>query len=125
MESNPLHDKTNYQGRKLVLLLVAIGVPALFYYFRLAMAFAATRAGTGSSEFIWLMRGSTAALVLFFVTQFAAAWYLRRLFRRPKSSLAHGLQVAGIAVMCGAVSIGSAVLIESFALEMLIRTRSD
>jgi hypothetical protein len=70
------------------------------------------------------MRGSTAALALFFVAQFAAAWYLRRLFRRPRSSLARGLQIAGIAVVCGAISIGAAVLIESFALEMLIRTRN-
>ncbi|HEX4232420.1 MAG TPA: hypothetical protein VHZ07_27390 [Bryobacteraceae bacterium] len=124
MESNPLHDKTNYQGRKLALLLVAIGVPALFYYLRLAMAFAATRAGAGSSAFLLLMRGSTAALVLFFVTQFAAACYLRRLFRRPRSSLARGLQIAGIAVACGAISIGAAILIESFALEIVIRTRS-
>jgi uncharacterized membrane protein len=124
MESNPLHDKTNYQGRKLALLLVAVAVPVLFYYLRLAMAFAATRAGAGSSASLWLMRGSTAALVLFFVAQLAGAWYLRRLFRRPRSSLSRGLQIAGIAVIGGAFSIGAAVLIESFALEMLIRTRS-
>lgn len=123
MESNPLHDKSNYQGRKLALLLVAVTVPMLFYYVRLAMAFAATRTGAGSNAFQWLMRGSTAALVLFFVAQCGAAWYLRRLFRKPRSSVVHGLQIAGIAVVCGAFSIGAAILLESFAYEMLIRTR--
>jgi len=124
MESNPLHDKTNYQGRKLALLLIAIAVPVLFYYSRLAMAFAATRAGAGSNASFWLMRGSTGALVLFFVTQLVSALYFRRLFRRPQSSLARSLQIAGIALICGAFSIGAAILLESFAYEMLIRTRS-
>lgn len=124
MDSNPLHDKTNYQGRKLAALLLAIAVPAFLYYFRIALAFAAARARTESAASLWLMRSSTAALVLFFVAQLAAAWYLRRLFRRPRSVPAQALQVTGIVVVCGAISIGAAVLLESFAYELLIRTRS-
>jgi hypothetical protein len=124
MDSNPLHDKTNYQGKKLAALLLAMAVPVFLYYFRIALAFAAARTGTEPVASLWLMRSSTAALVLFFAAQLAAAWYLRRLFRKPRSAPARALQVVGIALVCGAFSIGAAVLLESFAYELLIRTRS-
>jgi hypothetical protein len=123
-EGNPLHDKTNYQGRKLALLLLALAVPVLFYYFRLALAFAAARAGAGSEAYAWLMRGSTSALMMFFPSQLASAWYLRRLFRKPQSPVVRAAQIAGIATICGAISIGAALLLESFAYEMLIRSRA-
>ena len=121
-EGNPLRDKSNYQGRKLALLVVSIAIPSLFYYLRLALAFSATRAPVGSAAYVWLMRGSTAALLLFFVAQIAAGWHLRRLFRKPGPPLLRALQIAGIIAVCGAFSIGAAVLAESFAYEMLIRS---
>ncbi|MGC2657512.1 MAG: hypothetical protein WA324_06015 [Bryobacteraceae bacterium] len=122
MDRNPLHDKTNYQGAKLARLLAALAIPTFLYYARLALAVAASRAGIGTPAFLWLMRSSTAVLVLFFGAEIVAALYLRRLFRAPKSTLGRVVQVGAIAAVCGALSIGAAVLLESFAYEMLIRT---
>ena len=81
LDRNPLHDKTNYQGAKLARLLAALAIPMFLYYARLALAVAASRAGIGTPAFLWLMRSSTAVLVMFFAAEIVAALYLRRLFR--------------------------------------------
>ncbi len=112
-----------YQGKNLLLLLVAIGTPAALLYLRLVLGYVGSEAqltAAGSERLIW---ASNLTLVLFFLAQPIAARYVQRLLKPAATVPRRALQYLGVLLLCVLLSVTGAVLLEAFGYAFFLRMK--
>ena len=115
------HDRSAYQGRNLLRLLLAFGVPAFLLFLRIVLAIAASDWRVTAGQVAWLNRASYAILAVFFVLELFCARYVQRLLRPARTPLVNALQYLGMLALCLFFSICGAVACEAFGYAFFIR----
>ena len=118
-----MHDRSTYQGKNLLRLLLALGLPALILYFGNVLAFAASETRVSQAEYSMLIRASRTLAVLFFVAELGCARYVQRLLARPSSRFRSALQYLGALLLCVFISAGAAIACESFGYTLYMHAR--
>ena len=115
------HDQTRYQGRNLLLLLLAICIPAGILYLRLVLGLAATDTRVTSAQSTWLNRASILALVVFFAVQLICARYIQRLLKLRQTAVGKLLQYGAVLLLCIFFSLTGAIILEAFGFNFFLR----
>jgi hypothetical protein len=113
--------RTQYQGKRLFYLMLAICLPAALLYLRLVLGLAASDSRVDPLASARLNRWSLAALGLFFIAQLLCARYLQRLLPAKPSHFSNALQYT-LALALGILfSLTGAVMLEAFGLNLFLR----
>lgn len=120
-DQNRTRHSSRYEGKNLLRLLLAMGVPAVILYLRIVFAIAGARTATGSQARLWLEGGSYAVLAVFLVVQALCARYVQRLLRPASNRLRDALQYAGVFAMCVFFSVSGAIACEAFGYAVFLR----
>ena len=124
--ARPRHDRSQYEGKNLARLLVAIGLPAGLLYLRILLSSVAnyTNALT-AAQINRLTLLSNLLLVAFFLVQILCARYIQRLVPPRHTPIGRSLQFAGVLLLCVVMSVTGAVVLEAFGYNFLIRSGRD
>ena len=117
----PRHYRSRYEGKNLLRLLLALGVPAFILYLRIVFLFAADTAGLSHAPGVWLVRASYLVLFIFVIVQAFCARYVQKLLRPAKTRLRDALQYLAIFAMCVFFSITGAIACEAFGYNLFLR----
>jgi hypothetical protein len=113
--------RTQYQGKRLFYLMLAICLPAALLYLRLVLGLAASDSRVDPLASTRLNRWSLVALWLFFLVQLFCARYLQRLLPAKSTRIADALQYV-LALALGLLfSLTGAVMLEAFGLNLFLR----
>ena len=115
------HDRSRYEGKNLLRLLLALGLPAFILYLRIVFLFAADTAGSNHGPGVWLVRASYLVLLIFVIVQAFCARYVQRLLQPAKTRLLDALQYLAIFAMCVFFSITGAIACEAFGYNLFLR----
>jgi hypothetical protein len=115
------HDRTRYEGKNLLRLLLALGVPAFVLFLRIVLAIALSRSAVTASQVAWLNRASYAILAAFFVLELFCARYVQRLLRPARTRLVEAVQYVAVLLLCLFISICGAVACEAFGYAVFLR----
>ncbi len=121
--TRPKHDRTQYEGKNLARLLLAMGLPAALLYFRILLSTIGsyTQALT-PAQISRLGFMSNLILVTFCLVQIFCARYVQRLVPPGKTALGRSLQYAAVLLMCVFFSVTGAIVLESFGYIFLLRS---
>ena len=115
------HDRTRYEGKNLLRLLLALGGPAFVLFLRIVLAIAAGRSAITASELAWLNRASLVILAAFFVLELFCARYVQGLLRPARTRFIDAVQFIGVLVLCLFFSVCGAVACEAFGYAVFLR----
>ncbi len=115
------HDRTRYEWKNLLRLLVAMFGPGVFLFLKIVLSTAESRIGVTAGQIVWMNRASYGLLAMFFVTQFLAARYVQRLMPPARTKLRDAGQYVGVLFLCLFISYCGAAICEAFGVEFLIR----
>jgi hypothetical protein len=115
------HDRSRYEGKNLLKLLLALLGPAFILFLNIALS-TAGRAPGFSAEGARLMRWcSLAILAVFFLLEVFCARYVQRLLRPAASLMRDAAQYVAVLALCLFTSYCGAVICEAFGYEVLLR----
>ena len=112
-------------GRNLLLLMLAIAVPAGLLFFRVVLEYVAGGSewtGKQLEQFSW---GAKGILTLFAAAQLLAARHVQRMLEARRTLVGQALQYAAVLLVCLLFSIVGAVLLEAFGFEFVLRLRTQ
>ena len=115
------HDRSRYEGKNLLRLLLALGLPAFILYLRIVFLFAADTAGSTHGPGIWLVRASYLVLIIFVIVQAFCARYIQKLLTPVNTRLLDALQYLAIFAVCVFFSITGAIACEAFGYNVFLR----
>lgn len=110
------HDRSRYEGKNLLLLLLALFGPALILFLVLALR-VINRLGRAHPS----ASSSYVLLAVFLVTELVSARYVQRLLPAADSRLRDALNYLGVLALCLFTSYCAAVVCEAFGYEVLLR----
>ena len=119
------HDRSRYEGKNLLRLLLALGVPALILYFGVTLSLAASESRVTHGQYLALTRASRVFSGLFFVVQLGCARYVQRLLKTPSSRAGNALQYVAVLLLCIFISATAAVACEAFGYEFFLGVRGS
>jgi hypothetical protein len=108
------HDRSRYEGKNLLRLLIALGAPALILSFSMTLAFAASETPVTHNQYATLLLASRITSWIFFVVELFCARYVQGLLRIQVSKLRSALQYVGALLFCIFISVVSAIACQSF-----------
>jgi hypothetical protein len=118
-----VRDRSRYEGRNLLRLLSALGIPILILYFSVTCALTAGRTGQGAAGAL-----SVTARILaftFYASQLYCAFRVQRaLFRPPATVAMTALQYLVVLLVCFIISITGAIACEAFGYNVFLRATS-
>lgn len=116
------HDRTQYQGRNLLILLLALFGPAFVLFLKIVCSIAESANGISPATLMWLNRGSYLLLTMFLLLEIGAAWYVtKRLLPPGRTALAGAVRYAGVLLLCLFISYCGAVSCEAFGYVVFLR----
>ena len=115
------HDRSRYEGKNLLRLLLALGLPAFILYLRIVFLFAADTVGLSHGSGVWLVRASYLVLFIFLIVQAFCARYVQKLLRPAGTRLVDALKYLAILAMCVFFSITGAIACEAFGYNVFLR----
>lgn len=113
--------RSQYQGKNLLRLLLALAIPTGLLYLRVIFAVAASAQPMSAPGYLRFLYCSEAALGLFFVAQLIAARYMQRLFKPATTKLGAALQYGGAVLFGLFCSVTGAVMLEGFGYNLFLR----
>ncbi len=117
-------DRSQYQGKKLGFLLLAMGLPSGLLYLRILLGTVSGYSRTLTPFQIGrLTIMSNCALAAFFVVQVFCAAYIQRLVPPRQTRFGRCLQYFAVLALCVVLSVTGAILFEAFGVIFLMRTR--
>lgn len=121
--TRPKHGRTQYEGKNLARLLLAIAFPAALLYLRILLSTIAsyTHAIT-TAQINRLALMSNLILAAFCLVQILCARYIQRLVPPRQTPLGRSLQYAAVLLMCVVFSLTGAIILEAFGYTFLLRT---
>lgn len=124
MDPSSDHHSDRYRGKNLLVLLLAVGVPAALLYFRVVLKYIESASRLTSTQLNWLSLSSDIALVLFLVVELLCARYVQRLLKPAATNIGFAVQYLGVFALCFLLSIIGAVLLEGFGYMFFLRIRT-
>lgn len=115
------HDRSQYQGKKLLLLLIALFGPAFVLFLKMVCGIAGSAQRVTASQLRWLSLSSYTILALFLLLQIVCARYVQRLLPPASSRIAEAAQYAGVLLVCLFISYCGAVSCEAFGYVVFLR----
>jgi hypothetical protein len=115
------HDRTRYEGRNLLLLLLALFGPAFVLFLKIVCSIAASAKGITPEQVTWLNRAGYVILTTFFLLEIVCARYASGLLRPARTALGSAVQYAGVLVLCLFISYCGAVTCEAFGYVVFLR----
>jgi hypothetical protein len=113
--------KEQYQGKNLLMLLIALCGPAGLLFLRSVFGRAGQPESGAAAPTATLQTVSTTMLVLFYLAQIAAAWYMRRMLPARHAWWSQSLQFFGLLVMGLFFSLVGATMLEAFGYSLWMR----
>ncbi len=115
------HDRSRYEGKNLLRLLLAFFGPALLLFLKIVVSIAEAGNRVTAREMLWMNRASYAVLAIFLLVSLLCARYVQRLLPLARTRIIDVLQYAGVLVLCLFTSYCGAVVCEAFGYEVFIR----
>lgn len=115
------HDRTRYEGKKLLLLLLALFGPGFILFLKIVFSIVETGSAISSRQIAWLHGGSYAVLAVFFLLEIVCARYVQPLLPAARTRLMNAAQYAGVLLLCLFTSYCGAVTCEALGYEVFLR----
>jgi hypothetical protein len=115
------HDRSRYEGKNLLLLLLALFGPAFVLFLQLALSIIVRASSLRSGQSIWMGRLCYGILAVFFLLEIFCARYVQRLLRPATTAVRDALQYVAVFALCLFTSYCAAVICEAFGYEVLLR----